>query len=135
VLALAPVFIAIMGRSEVYLPAEVQQLLFEDWPECQALGYLQPLRVERDFQGSDEVSLRDSPHSAVTVGLSPPVIVTLVNVNPPFENMSVTGAPTPVLSTTKTGLDVMILALTGSGSVTLSLESVSSLDTASTISG
>ena len=60
-----------MGRLEVYLPAEVQQLLSEDRPECKPFSYLQLSGVEGYFQGCNEVSLRDAPHSPFRCAVSP----------------------------------------------------------------
>src|SRR3712207_3505032 len=69
--ALAPVLVRIVGRSEVYLTAEIKKLLAQHAPELQALGHLQLAGVERYLEGGDQIALRHPVGALRDVGLIP----------------------------------------------------------------
>src|SRR5215208_2282117 len=103
VIGLPPVLVGVVCRLQVYLPAEIQQLLLEDRPKREAFGYLQLSGVEGNFEGRNEVTFRHPPVSAHLVSRVPPVMVTGVNRSLLPFSRSVTATPTPVLSTTREG--------------------------------
>src|SRR5215213_2143180 len=60
VIALAPVFVRVVCRTEGYLAPEVQQLLAQGGPQLKALGDLERAGVEGHLQGRHEVALGDA---------------------------------------------------------------------------
>src|SRR5215211_7564765 len=67
VVGLSPVLVRVVRRLEVYLPAEVQQLLLEDRPKRESFGYLQLSGVEGHFERCHDVPLGDAPGSTCLV--------------------------------------------------------------------